>query len=404
MRILRMVGLSLCGLVLHATLASAQSVITGVVKDQSGAVLPGVTVEASSSALIEGTRTIATDGDGLYRLVDLRPGTYVVTFTLSGFESLRHEGVLLPSDFTATLNADMKVGSLEESVIVSGGSPIVDLQSTARTQVVTRDTLDAIPTGRSFQAFAALIPSVRMTSLDIGGARGSTQTYINLRGLDQNQSTLFVDGLPVTPGCCGQIYYSDIMNEEISYQTSGLPADVSSGGVRINMIPKDGGNRFSGTAVGIYRSGAWQGSNLTPRLVDLGLTRIDKFEKIYDVDGAFGGPVLKDRLWFFTAHRRYGNDTPVFGSYYPDGSAGIQDDRTWADMLRLTYQLNPTNKLAVFANHTGKAVGHQLAPGTDPGASVGWYAPNYLSAYVKWTSMITPKLLLEVGPSLGNVH
>jgi hypothetical protein len=382
----------------------AQSVITGVVKDPSGAVLPGVTVDVSSSALIEGARSASTDSSGQYRIVDLRPGMYVVVFSLGGFDTIRREGVQLPSDFTATINAEMKIGNVQESVTVSGASPIVDVQSTARTQVVTRDTLDAIPTGRSFQAFAALVPSVRMTSLDIGGARGSTQTYINIRGLDQNQSTLFVDGLPVTPGCCGQIYYSDVMNEEISYQTSALPADVSSGGVRINMIPRDGGNRFSGTAVALYRNGAWQGSNLTPRLVDLGLTRIDKFEKIYDIDGAFGGPVLKNRLWFFTAHRRYGNDTPVAASFYPDGRPGIQDDRTWADMARITYQADQKNKITAFYNYTGKAVGHQLTPGTEPAASLGWYAPNYAASYVKWTSTVTPKLLLEVGPSYGNVH
>src|SRR5258708_1523683 len=317
--------------------AMAQSVITGVVKDASGAVLPGVAVEASSRALIEGARSASTDSSGQYRIVDLRPGIYVVVFSLTGFDTIRREGIQLPSDFTATINAEMKLGNVEESVTVSGASPIVDVQSTARTQVVARATLDAIPTGRSFQAFAALVPSVRMTSLDIGGARGSTQTYINLRGLDQNQSTLFVDGLPVTPGCCGQIYYSDVMNEEISYQTSALPADVSSGGVRINMIPKDGGNRFSGTAVALYRNGAWKGSNLTPRLIDLGLTRIDKFEKIYDVDGAFGGPVLKNRVWFFTAHRRYGNDTPVAASFYPDRSPRIQDHRPRADIVRLPY-------------------------------------------------------------------
>jgi hypothetical protein len=394
----------LCCLFLHATLASAQSVITGVVKDQSGAVLPGVTVEATSTALIEGSRSIATDGNGQYRLVDLRPGAYSVVFTLPGFETIRREGVQLPSDFTATVNADMKVGSLEESVIVSGASPTVDLQSTARTQVITREVLDALPTGRSFQAFAALVPSVRMTSLDIGGARGSTQTYINVRGLDQSQSNLYIDGLPVTPGCCGQTYYSDAMNQEITYQTSSIPSDTSSGGVRINMIPKDGGNKFSGVFVGNYRDGKWQSSNLTPRLISRGLTRIDHFEKIYDVDGAFGGPILKDRLWFFTAHRRYGNDIPVADSFYPDGRPGIQDDRTWADMARLTYQVNNKNKLTGFWNYTGKAVGHQLTAGTSPIASVGWYAPNYLAAYAKLTSMITPKLLLEVGPSVGNVH
>jgi hypothetical protein len=394
----------LCLCICYATGANAQSVITGTVKDTSGAVLPGVTVELSSPALIEQIRTTSTEGNGQYRVVDLRPGTYSVTFKLSGFETVRRERIQLPSDFTAIIDGMLKVGALEESVTVSAASPIVDVQSTARTQVVTREVLDAIPTGRSYQAFAALVPSVRMTSLDIGGARGSTQTYLNIRGLDQTQSHLFIDGVPVSPGLQSGIYYSDAMNQEISYQTTSVQAEVSQGGVRINMIPKDGGNRLAGVFVGSYRDGGWQGSNLTQRLIDRGLTRIDHFQKIYDVDGALGGPVLQNRLWFFTSHRRLGNDTPVADSFYPDGRPGIQDDRTWADQLRLTYQANPRNKLVGFWNYTGKAVGHQLTPGTAPAASVGWYAPNYLAAYAKWTSTLTNKLLLEVGPSVGNLH
>ena len=403
-RRLRCVGLVAWVILGSATSALAQSGITGVVRDASGGVLPGVTIEAASDALIERSRTAITEGNGQYRFVDLRPGTYVLTFTLTGFETIRQEGITLPSDFTATINADLKVGSLEESVTVSGASPTVDLQSTARTQVVTREVLDTIPTGRSYQAFAALVPAVRMNSLDIGGARGSTQTYITMRGLDLSQTSLFIDGLPVGPGLQAQIYYSDAMNQEITYQTSSVPAETSTGGARINMIPKDGGNRFSGVFVTNYRDGSWQQSNLTDRLRGLGLDRIDKFQTIYDVDGAFGGPLRKDRLWFFTAHRRLGNDTPVAQSFYPDGSPGIQDDRTWADMLRLTAQLNQKNKLTGFWNYTGKAVGHQLTPGTAPVASVGWYAPNYLAAYAKWTSMLTNRLLLEVGPSIGNLH
>ena len=152
------------------------------------------------------------------------------------------------------------------------------------------------------------------------------------------------------------------------------------------------------TFVGSYKDGDWQASNLTQRIIDRGLTRIDHFDKIYDVDGGIGGPIPQNRLWFFTSHRRLGNDTPVFNSFYPDGSPGIQDDRTWADQLRLTYQVNQKNRLVGFWNYTGKAVGHQLTPGTEPRASVGWYAPNYLAAYAKWTATLTNRLLLEVGP------
>jgi hypothetical protein len=403
-RVARRLCLLLCVCGCGATLAQAQSVITGVVKDDSGAVLPGVTVELSSPVLIEQKRTASTEGNGQYHIGDLRPGAYTLVFSLSGFETVRRVDIQLPSDFTATIDGVLRVGAIEESVTVSGASPVVDVKNTARTQVVTRETLDALPTGRSYQAFAALVPSVRMNSLDIGGSRGSTQTYMTLRGLDIMQSHLFIDGLPVSPGLQSGIYYSDAMNQEISYQTTSVPAETSQGGARINMIPKDGGNRFSGVLVAAYRDGGWQGNNLTQRLIDRGLTRIDHFEKIYDVDGAGGGPVLQNRLWFFTSHRRPGNDTPVADTFYPDGRPGIQDDRTWSDQARVTFQATSHHKLVGFWNYTGKAVGHQLVPGTVPGASLGWYAPNYLAAYAKWTATLSNRLFLEVGPSVGNLH
>src|SRR2546428_12000126 len=131
--------------------ARAQSAIAVVVKDTSGAVLPGVTVEASSDMLIEKTRSVITNGQGQYTIVDLRPGVYNVSSTLPGFSVFRRDGIELPANFTATINADMKVGALEESVTVSGQSPVVDVQSTARTTVLSREVLDSIPTGRTIQ-------------------------------------------------------------------------------------------------------------------------------------------------------------------------------------------------------------------------------------------------------------
>src|SRR6266566_2201542 len=126
--------------------AHAQSGIAGVVKDTSGSVLPGVTVEAASDVLIEKTRSVTTDGAGQYKIVDLRPGIYTVTFRLTGFQTFKRDGIELPSSFTATVNADMKIGALEESVTVTAESPVVDVQSTVNTQVLGRDVLDALPT------------------------------------------------------------------------------------------------------------------------------------------------------------------------------------------------------------------------------------------------------------------
>ncbi len=146
-----------CCLVLIAANARAQT-IAGVVKDDSGAVMPGVTVEVSSPALIEKTRTAFTDGTGQYKVVSLSPGVYTVTFTLTGFSTVKREGIELSTDFTANVNAELKVGALEETITVSGTSPLVDVQSVTKQTVLTREVLDLLPTPRSIQAAGVLIP------------------------------------------------------------------------------------------------------------------------------------------------------------------------------------------------------------------------------------------------------
>src|SRR3954470_15849033 len=150
------------------TAARAQSAFAGVVKDATGAVLPGVTVEASSPALIEQVRSANTDANGNYKIENLRPGVYVLTFSLPGFSSIKKEGLELQSNFTATINAELKVGAVEETVTVSGSSPIVDVQSTTKSQVLNRDALDAIPTGRTIQGMGQLITGVSLNQPDVG--------------------------------------------------------------------------------------------------------------------------------------------------------------------------------------------------------------------------------------------
>src|SRR5580765_4822570 len=147
----RLAALVLVAFVLAPLTAGAQSAIAGVVKDASGAVLPGVNVEASSPALIEKSRSVVTDAQGQYKIVDLRPGVYSVTFSLSGFATVQREGVELTANFTAAVNADLKVGAIEETVTVSGASPVVDVQNTQRRDVLTREVLDVLPTGRNYQ-------------------------------------------------------------------------------------------------------------------------------------------------------------------------------------------------------------------------------------------------------------
>src|SRR5829696_4621955 len=258
------VGLVLTLLLLAPVVASAQSAISGIVRDTSGAVLPGVTVEASSPVLIEKTRSVVTDGEGRYSIVDLRPGSYLVVFTLTGFNTFRREGIDLPANFTMTINADLRVGALEESITVTGDAPVVDVQSTQRTHVLNRDLLDSLPTARNYSGLAALMPGVKMSNTDVGGNQQMEQIYMRVHGSRQTDTTVQVDGMQLNSMMNdGQVqaYFSDAANAEVSYSTSGGGADVSAGGLKINMIPKEGGNRTTGAlfAGGIRQE--WQGDN-----------------------------------------------------------------------------------------------------------------------------------------------
>jgi hypothetical protein len=215
--------------------AHAQSTLTGIVKDTSGAVLPGVTVEAASPVLIEKTRSVVTDAGGGYRIVDLRPGTYTLTFSLEGFSTVKREGVELPSNFVMTFNSELKVGSLEETLTVTGASPTVDVQTSTKSQVLNRDALDAIPTGRTIQGMGQLITGVTLNIPDVGGSRAMQQTYMSTHGLGASQTTVQVDGLMVN-GLDGdgavQNYFNSSMSQEMVYTTIGAGTDVSGGGVR----------------------------------------------------------------------------------------------------------------------------------------------------------------------------
>src|SRR5205823_6848104 len=231
-----------------AARADAQGAIAGIARDTSGAVLPGVTVEAASPALIERTRTVVTDESGLYKIVELRPGTYAVTFSLEGFSSFKRDGVELPANFTATINAEMKVGSLEESITVSGQSPVVDLNNAAAQQILPRSVIDAVPTGKSLWSIGSLVPGVVLSGQDVGGSRGMQQLTLTVHGSDSRDDSVQVDGMVLNSFEDGvQQYYNDMMFEEMNFQTSAISAETSGAGVRLNMIPKEGGNVFKGT-------------------------------------------------------------------------------------------------------------------------------------------------------------
>ena len=223
---------------LCASTAAAQSTLAGVAKDTSGAVLPGVTVEAASPVLIEKARSVVTDGDGRYAIVDLRPGTYVVTFTLPGFNTFKREDVIVPANVTVPINAELKVGALEETVTVSGASPVVDVQNTSKVQVITRELMDSIPSARNIQSVGALVPGVRLNTPDVGGAQQTEQTYMASHGNSALHNTILLDGMPAQTNLVDgavQNYVDNALIAEAVYKTSGVSAESSAGGVYLNL-------------------------------------------------------------------------------------------------------------------------------------------------------------------------
>src|SRR5438477_2896094 len=279
--------------------AGAQTLgtIAGEVKDASGLVLPGLTVEVSSPALIEKVRTAVTDGSGRYRIVNLPPGTYAVTFTLSGFSTVRREGVEVSPSFTATIDANMCVGTIAETVTVTGESPVVDVQSAAQTRSVTAEAFKEIPSSGSWIQMAALVPAIRASNQDVGGVLGDqTGAEVTAHGSRNGDGVSMVDGLRI-----GNMYLSSnltnmslspLLFEQVDVQLSGQSAESSTNGVIMNAIPRAGGNSFLGTALVNGSGPGLQASNVTSRLQQRGVQgATTTLKKLYDLNGAVGGPV-----------------------------------------------------------------------------------------------------------------
>ncbi len=383
--------------------ALAQSTLTGIVKDTSGAVLPGVTVEAASPVLIEKIRVVSTNENGGFRLVDLRPGVYTLTFTLAGFSTIKREGLELPSDFTMTVNSEMKVGALEETLTVTGSSPVVDVQSTTRSQVLSRETLDAIPTGRTIQGMGQLVTGVSLNVPDVGGSRAMQQTYMSAHGMSASQTTVQVDGLMVN-GLDGdgavQNYFNSSMSQEMVYTTSGASADVSGGGVKLNMIPKDGGNRFNGSLFGGYQNKNFQTNNLTDELKARGLKSADGIDKLSNFEGSLGGPIMKDRAWFFFSARSFHLNTLPADVFNADGSLGVDPQSIVSAQVRAVWQISQKTKLSAYNDRLGKNRGAAMTAGFDPAtAAQVWNSPIYTTGSVKLTSTLTNRILVEAGVS-----
>jgi hypothetical protein len=385
-----------------STAAQAQSAIAGIVRDTSGAVLPGVTAEATSPALIEKVRTVVSDEQGQYRIADVRPGTYVVTFTLPGFTTVRREGIVLEANFTANVSVELRVGAIEETVTVSGAAPVVDVQTTQKRAVLNRELLESLPTGdRSFSTNT--VPAI-LRAADVGGASQMSHNGMTAYGLTAN-SDILVDGMSIVSGRGSPGFYLNVdAAEESVYQIGGGSAEASTGGVIVNMIPRQGGNKVSGNVITILTNQSLQGSNYSDDLAKRGLITPASLSEQWDFNASVGGPIIRDRLWFFVSHRHWGVNNYVADTFNPDGSQAKEDNYIFAFTGRLTYQLTPKNKITALYDRMHKNQGHRdLAAGVSPEATRFSYTPLPVAAQAKWTSTVTNSMLVEAGLS-ANLH
>jgi hypothetical protein len=240
------------------TTSYAQATLAGIVRDTSGAILPGVTVEAASPALIEKVRTAVTDGTGQYQLVDLRPGSYTVTFSLSGFRSARREGVEVSGGGVITVNGELSVGGVTETIVIEAENPVVETQTVRRQAVLENKTISELPAARGYGAILAAIPT-----LQGAGANSSSSvnpSFFSAHGGPGNEGRVMLDGLSVGAafnggGVSGNAY--DTANAaEMQVSISGSLGEAEVGGPMLNIVPKTGGNLFSGT---VFGSGAENG-------------------------------------------------------------------------------------------------------------------------------------------------
>ncbi len=420
----RQAAIALAWLVLVPAAAQAQGTIAGAVNDTSGAALPGVTVEATSPALIEKTRSVVTDGSGQYRIELLPPGTYAVTFLLPGFTAVKREGIEISGTFVATIDAELRVGEVTETITVTGEAPIVDVQSSTQQRVLDRQVLDVIPSGRTTATLGTLIPGMTTSSTsgvqsqDIGGSTVSMTVGLRLHGGRSSDQILLRNGTAVTAsatsGSVSRQQLNVVAQQELVIDTSGAGAEYATGGVRINIVNREGSNQLHGVLFTGYGSNALQGSNFSEDLKSRGLRAPDSVKRSYDFNPGVGGAIVQDRLWFFAAARinasaNYAADAfvnrnannPSLWTYVADlGQPGFNEASSKGGEGRLTYQATRRQKLGLtFGQQANCECPINVSATRQPEAAFkGQQNPQQL-VVADYTVPMSNRLLFEAGIS-----
>jgi hypothetical protein len=400
--------------------------LAGTVKDASGAVLPGVTVEASSPVLIEKARSAVSDSTGQYRIESLQPGTYSVTFTLAGFSTLKREGVEVSGTGVISINADMKVGGVAETITVTGATPVVDIQSTKTAVTFDNEAMRNLPAVRSYSYILTAVPGLQSNITDVN--TGPVFAIFPVHGGRGVESRLTVEGLNISNPPGGNQppnYTADIGNSaEVTVMTAGGLGEFETAGVQMNIVPKQGGNNLSGLFATSGFSGGMQSDNYSSDLQNRGAGAPNPTYHVYDVNGAVGGPIMKDKLWFYMSVREQGTRRNILNVYYnnnagdptkwsyaPDFSRPGVYDRQYENYTpRITWQASSKNKFSFSwdeqpvcrtCSGTASFSGSPSSTTSPEADGHGEFSPQRVQT-ARWTNPVTSRLLLEAG--LGNTY
>ena len=397
--------------------------IGGIVTDANGSAIPAAKVTAISSALITETKTIETDGSGYYKFLELPPGTYNVKFEMSGFKGVLKANIVLTSATQITTDARLEVGDVSQEVTVQESGASIDLEHVTSFTAATQAVMEGIPTGRSPWAIGNTVAAVTPTTYDVGGSAGMQQSALTAHGSTSADQKFMIDGVSVNwPGGGGGstlMYYDMGMFQEVNYLIGAVPADVSQGGVYMNMVTKDGGNQIHGA---IFLNGASQGmqsnnvgtalqtqlfNNLSSAIRSkVDLTKVipgNPTTETYDYNGQVGGPIIRDKLWWFTSWRLWATNNIVAGAFNLDGSQAVNDNKIADEMAKFSYQPNTNNRFSLMYFRNQKNRYHRRNQGSfgDNVTTVLQNQPGY-DAHFKWTYTPSAKWVIDAGFALNS--
>lgn len=399
----------------------AQTITTGAIagtaKDSSGAVLPGVTVQAKSPALIEGVRTVVTDSHGQYKIIDLRPGTYSVTFTDPGFETVVRNDLELHTAETLPIDALMPVGQVSTSVTVTGATPLVDVENSNPENLLTTNAILAVPTGEGIPGWAALTVGASTSGApDVGGNQGEEDNSILIHDSRTNDDDELFDGMSwssgQSTGGLGQrgFVINKVSVQELTVSVGADGAEAGHPGANVNVVPKEGGNTLHGAFNGTEAQTAMTSTNLDPALVARGLLSGENIKETFDYGAGVGGPIVRDKLWYWAGWGHWTSEEYAPGNYFnatqntlfytPDLSKqAYTDNFNYAYDIRLDYQISKKNKIDLYQGFEDFCICFQSVDTgniSPEAASDVWNRASFLTQGA-WTGTLTSKLLLRAG-------